>query len=120
MWLGPDEWLLLAPEAARAEVHAAVSIARGAEPASLSLVDISHRQVGFDIMGPGAVEGLSVGCPLDLDGAAFPVGMCARTVLAKAEIVLWRRAPDTFRLAVARSFAPYVAAFLTEAVRGSG
>ena len=118
LWLGPDEWLLLAPENECAEVRAAVSGALGAQPASL--VDISARQAGLDIAGPGAAEVLSAGCPLDLDGAVFPVGMCARTVLAKAEIVLWRRAPDMFRLDVARSFAPYVAAFLIEAVRCSG
>lgn len=118
LWLGPDEWLLLAPENERGEVLAAISGALGTGAASL--VDISHRQVGFDVTGPGAAEALSVGCPLDLDGAVFSVGMCTRTVLAKAEIVLWRHAPGTFRLDVARSFAPYVAAFLTEATRGSG
>ena len=118
LWLGPDEWLLLAPENEHADVCAAVSAARGAQPGSL--VDISVRQAGLDIVGPGAAEVLSAGCPLDLDLSEFPVGMCARTVLAKAEIILWRRAPDTFRLDVARSFAPYVAAFLSEVVRGCG
>ena len=118
LWLGPDEWLMLAPENVHAEVRAAISAALGAHPGSL--VDISVRQAGLDIAGPGAIEVLSAGCPLDLDLSEFPVGMCARTVLAKAEIVLWRRAPDMFRLDVARSFAPYVAAFLTEAVRCSG
>jgi glucoamylase len=33
---------------------------------------------------------------LDLDIEAFPVDMCTRTVFAKADIVLWRTAPDTF------------------------
>ena len=46
---------------------------------------------------------------------AFPVGMCTRTVLAKADVVLWRRAEDWFRLECWRSFAPYVTDFLRQA-----
>ena len=46
------------------------------------------------------------------------MGMCTRTLLAKAEIVLWRTGEEEFRIEVARSFAPYVVAFLDEAMRG--
>ena len=53
----------------------------------------------------------------NLDASAFPVGMCTRTVLAKAEVVLWRTAAEAFRLEVARSFVSYVAEFLAEAER---
>jgi sarcosine oxidase subunit gamma len=67
--------------------------------------------------GSRAAEILSSGCPLDLDVTAFPIGMCTRTVFAKAEIVLWRTAGDTFRLEVWRSFTDYVARFLDEVVR---
>jgi sarcosine oxidase subunit gamma len=41
--------------------------------------------------------------------------MCTRTVLAKAEIVLWRTAPHVFKVEVWRSFAAYVWQFLNEA-----
>ena len=40
--------------------------------------------------------------------------MCTRTVFAKAEIVLWRTAADTFRVEVWRSFADYVVGMLHE------
>ena len=40
--------------------------------------------------------------------------MCTRTVFAKAEIVLWRRAEQRFHLEVARSFAAYVHELLGE------
>ena len=59
-----------------------------------------------------------MGQMLDLDERAFPVGMCTRTLLAKAEVVLWRIAPDSFRLEVWRSFAAYVSLYLAEAARG--
>lgn len=112
LWLGPDEWLLLATEVDGPVL--AASISGEAAP----LVDIGHRQVGLVVAGPRADALLNAGCPLDLDIAAFPVGMCTRTILAKAEIVLWRTADDAFRIEVARSFAPYVAALLAEAMHG--
>jgi sarcosine oxidase subunit gamma len=43
--------------------------------------------------------------------------MCTRTVLAKAEIVLWRTAAQSFHVEAWRSFLPYVWAFLAEAAR---
>jgi sarcosine oxidase, subunit gamma len=113
LWLGPDEYLLLVPEAeARARARA-LSEALDAVPHSL--VDVSHRQTGLEIAGPHATDILNSGCPLDLDHATFPVGMCTRTVLAKAEIVLWRTASDVFRIEVWRSFTDYVVGFLNEA-----
>ena len=78
---------------------------------------MSRRQAGIEVDGPDAAATLNAGCPLDLDPAAFPVGMCTRTVLAKSEIVLWRTAPATFRVEVPRSFAAYAWSFLMEASR---
>jgi sarcosine oxidase, subunit gamma len=43
--------------------------------------------------------------------------MCTRTVLAKAEIVLWRISQDVFHVEVWRSFADYVSRFLAEVAR---
>lgn len=111
LWLGPDEWLLLAP----AQDGLAVKLETGLAGEPGCVVDISHRQIGLDVGGPGAAAALNVGCPLDLDLAAYPAGRCTRTVLAKAEIVLWRRGPDRFHLECWRSFAPYVLAVLAQA-----
>lgn len=109
LWLGPDEWLLLS--APNASLGDRIEAAMGAHPHSL--VEVSDRQIGLVVAGPEAEAVLSVGCPLDLDQTAFPVGMCTRTVLSKAEIVLWRTGPDTFHLEVWRSFGAYLRAFLT-------
>jgi sarcosine oxidase subunit gamma len=77
-----------------------------------SVVEISHAQVGLEVSGARAADALNIGCPLDFDPASFPVDMCTRTVFAKAQVVLWRTAPDTFRMETARSFAPYVTKIL--------
>jgi sarcosine oxidase subunit gamma len=115
LWLGPDEWLLILPERAGDTTAAALRAALTALPHSL--VNVSHRQVALEVSGADAVTLLAAGCPLDLDASAFPVGMCTRTMLGKAEVVLWRTAPQEFRIEVWRSFAAYVAAFLEEAAR---
>jgi sarcosine oxidase, subunit gamma len=116
LWLGPDEWLLLAPESEGLHISADLMAALPASAASL--VDISHRQVGLELTGPRISQLINAGCPLDLDLANFPVDMCTRTIFAKAEIVLWRRARDVFQVEVWRSFALYVADVLKEASLG--
>ena len=52
--------------------------------------------------------------------AAFPVGAGTRTLLAKAEILLVRTAPDRYRVECWRSFATYVHGFLQEAALDYG
>ncbi|GAB0112652.1 sarcosine oxidase subunit gamma [Acidisoma sp. C75] len=118
LWLGPDEWLLLAlpDEGGRLAAEAAAALAGLAH----SLVEISNRQVALGLSGRHATTVLAGGNPLDLDLRAFPVGMCTRTILAKAEIVLWRTEPERFHIEVWRSFAPYLRGFLAEHMREFG
>lgn len=115
LWLGPDERLLLGPQAELSGLSQLLGAALAGR--AHSLVDVSHRQCALEVSGPQAGLLLNCGCPLDLDPAAFPVGMCTRTVLAKAEIVLWRTAERSFHLEVWRSFAPYVSKVLALAAR---
>jgi len=130
LWLGPDEYLLLdtsttaatgsgaAGAGAAAGVGATAAIFAALETALAdlphALVDVSHRQCAVEISGVHAANILNGACPLDLDIAEFPVGMCTRTVLAKAEIVLWRIRDDAFHVEFWRSFTGYVTALLTE------
>lgn len=115
LWLGPDERLLIGPADAAQEMDALLQRALAGMPHSL--VDISHALAAFELSGARAAAALNTGCPLDLDSASFPVDMCTRTVFAKAQIVLWRTGPETFRVATARSFAPYVTKVLALAAR---
>ncbi|HUC18221.1 MAG TPA: sarcosine oxidase subunit gamma family protein [Acetobacteraceae bacterium] len=110
--LGPDEWLVLAPEEDGEAIAAALD--RAVSSGDISLVDIGHRQTGILLAGEDAASMLNAACPLDLDLAAFPVGMASRTVFAKAEIILWRLAMAQFHIEVWRSYAPYVWALLRE------
>jgi sarcosine oxidase, subunit gamma len=117
LWLGPDEWLLIADSVDAADIGGVLeSVLDGT---AHSLVDVSHRQIGLIASGPAAARVLNAGCPLDLDPHAFPVGFATRTLFDKAEIVLWRRAETTFHVEVWRSFAPYLVGSLAEAARGA-
>jgi sarcosine oxidase subunit gamma len=112
LWLGPDEHLLW--QASREIALPIADLERALVTHAHSLVDVSHRQVALEISGPHAATILAGACPLDLDAPEFPVHMCTRTVLAKADIVLWRTAPDAFHVEVWRSFQNYVQALLGE------
>ncbi len=117
LWLGPDEWLLIADGADAAEIGAMLELVL--DGTAHSLVDVSHRQIGLLASGPAAARVLNAGCPLDLDPRAFPVGFATRTLFDKVEIVLWRRAETSFHVEIWRSFAPHLAASLAEAARGA-
>ena len=96
--LGPDEWLLIG----------AVGIEGAGQP--VSIVDVGDRHVGLDLTGPRAAELLMSGCPLDLERMA--VGRGARTIYETVEIIVIKRAAETFRVEVWRSFAPWLRAAL--------
>jgi sarcosine oxidase subunit gamma len=117
MWLGPDEWLLIAEDEDAAKLFGTLEGSVERQPHSL--VDVSHRQIGLIAQGRCTARVISAGCPLELSLGAFPVNMAVRTILAKAEIVLRRRSDDQFHIEVWRSFANYVSAFLAEAARGA-
>ena len=115
LWLGPEEHLLLAPAGDAPTLVADLATALAGIPHSL--VDVSQRQIALRVSGPDASAILNSGCPLDLDPAAFPPGMCARTIFHKAEIVLWRKAAEEYHLEIWRSFSDYVRGLLRDADR---
>jgi sarcosine oxidase subunit gamma len=111
LWLGPDEWLVI-DEAGKDPLTDIASV-----KVLHSAVGVSHRNVAFQVSGPGAATTVNAGCPQDLSLTAFPVGACSRTVLGKIEILLLRTAEDAFRVECWRSFSDYAFAFLTDAAR---
>lgn len=112
LWLGPDEWLLLAVDGDL------VDFAVGMAGLPHSLVEVSDGYVALVLRGPGAARVLSAGCPLDLHLSAFPPGMATRTVLGRIGVTLWRRGAEEWRVELGRSLLGYARAFLTEASRG--
>ena len=102
--LGPDEWVVTAPEG-DADAMADAMAAIYAE-APHAFVDVSDRELTIAVEGPAAVDLLAIGCPRDLDRIA--PGQGRRTIFDTVSVVLWRDAADRFRLDVWRSFHPHV------------
>ena len=103
LWLGPDEWLVLG---AREEDF----------PNAWAAVDVSANRVCLELSGEGAADVLARGCALDLHTTAFPPGTCAQTLLARAQVILYRPEENVFRLLVRPSYADYLRAWLRDAM----
>jgi sarcosine oxidase subunit gamma len=108
LWLGPDEWLLIGPDGSD-------FIGMTANSGVIhSMTDVSHRNVGIIVSGPGAADTISSACPQNLSLSVFPVGACSRTVFGKIEVVLYRVEEELFRVECWRSFADYCFGMLSE------
>ena len=115
LWLGPDEWLLLAPDNEAPGIENRLRAALGDDP-WLAVVDLSHNYTGLTLSGPSARDVLAKGCPLDLHPRTFREGQCAQTILAGTRVLLRAMASDTFELWVRNSFARYTVQWLTDAM----
>lgn len=111
--LGPDEWVLYAPES-EGKAMADAFATRYAD-APHSLVDISDREIALSLEGANVTTLLSVGCPAD--PRSIPVGEGRRTVFDGVTVVLHREAEERFRMEVWRSFLPHVWDLLNTANR---
>ena len=114
LWLGPDEWLVVAPEGRNASLYGALHAAL--RSIHHAVTDVSANRTIIEISGEHARLVLAKGCPLDLHGSAFGPPQCAQTLLAKAQMILQCiDARPTFRVFVRISFAPYVGEWLLDA-----
>lgn len=104
LWLGPDEWLVIG--------------GREADFPNAAAVDVSANRVSLVLEGTDAADVLAGGCSLDLHPSVFAVGSCAQTLLARAQVILYRTEPDVFRILVRPSFVPYLRAWLIDAIEG--
>jgi len=111
-WLGPDQWLVVAPPAEAAALFQAL------DTTARSAVDVSDLRAEFELAGPRAVDVLRKGCGIDLHPRAFGPGDCALTALARVRVGI--RQVDgrpAYRVLVERSVAPYLWDWLVDAMR---
>ncbi len=114
LWLGPDEWLVVASDGVDEAMEA--KLRSGLEGLHFSVVDQSANRTIIEVAGAEARILLAKGCPLDLHRNAFGPPQVAQTLLAKSQVILQcldeRRA---FRLFVRLSFAAYLSEWLLDA-----
>ncbi|MCL8017913.1 sarcosine oxidase subunit gamma [Streptomyces sp. AS02] len=120
LWLGPDEWLLVAPAHTGATLAEQLRSAIGDEFATVT--DVSAQRTVLSLRGNLTRRILAQGCALDLGPRVAPVGACYTTLLAQTGITLVIRAEaaSSTWLLVRSSFAPYAASWLVDAATEYG
>lgn len=115
LWLGPDEWLILAAPGRQRDLEGLLRTAIGDSPGAVT--DVSAQRTALSLSGPAARETLARGCAIDLDPRVAPAGTCVQTLLARAgvTIVVRDERAAEFLLLVRASFAQYLAAWLVDA-----
>lgn len=107
LWLGPDEWLIVAPDKRERLLEDSLRRAAGGLQAAVTAVSDSYAI--FQVSGPEARDVLAQGTSLDLHPRLFGPGHCARSVFAKTKALI-HQIDDvpTYDLYFDVSFANYV------------
>jgi sarcosine oxidase subunit gamma len=115
LWLGPDEWLVVAPAGGEKSLAAALLEAIG--PADGAVTDVSAQRTAVELTGAGVREVLARGCSIDLHPKIASVGTCVQTLLAQTGVVIvvHDETASDFLVLVRASFADYLASWLVDA-----
>ncbi|GEP25716.1 sarcosine oxidase subunit gamma [Cryobacterium levicorallinum] len=116
LWLGPDEFLLVAEEEALDGTLAAELVAALGDGAGQT-VDLSSNRTTFELAGPSARAVLEKSCAADLHPRAFSTGVAIATVIGNVPVVLWKTDNETFRVFPRASFADYLGRWLLDGMR---
>ncbi|WP_068272493.1 sarcosine oxidase subunit gamma [Aldersonia kunmingensis] len=120
IWMGPQEWLVLAGNRAGEELEAQLRDAIGEHGGAA--VDVSAQRTSLRLRGSNARAVLAKGCSLDLHPAVFGLGAAPQTMLALAGVVLIPLDDNgtDYRVLVRSSFARYLADWLIDAAEEFG
>ncbi|MEV2279107.1 sarcosine oxidase subunit gamma family protein [Nocardiopsis sp. NPDC049922] len=115
LWLGPDEFLVVARPDQGVPIEDALRSALGS--ARGAIVDTSAQRTAVALSGPHVRDVLAHGCAVDLHPSTAPTGTCVQTLLARTGIILQvaDAASGAFTVLVRSSFAEYLAAWLSDA-----
>ncbi|MFD5276005.1 sarcosine oxidase subunit gamma [Pseudarthrobacter sp. NPDC058362] len=119
LWLGPAEFLVVAPteahESLGGDLLPALREALGGD--SGQVVDLSANRTTFELTGPRARAVLEKGCSLDLHPRVFKAGTAFSTEVANIPVVLWKTGEETYRIFPRASFAEFLGRWLLDAMR---
>jgi len=105
LWLGPDEWLVVAEPGSAPAILEELERALGG--LHHSVVDVSADRAVVELAGGDRMDLLTRGCGLDLHPRSWRDGMCAQTLLARVPVLLQERERAT-RVFVRPSFAGHL------------
>ena len=119
LWLGPEEFLVVAPESAHdslgGDLVRALVEALGDDPGQV--VDLSANRTTFELSGIRARDVLEKGCSLDLHPRAFRTGTALATEIGNIPAMLLKTGEDSFRIFPRASFADFLGRWLLDGMR---
>jgi sarcosine oxidase, subunit gamma len=119
LWLGPEEFLVIAPESAHdslgGDLVRALVEALGADPGQV--VDLSANRTTFELSGIRARDVLEKGCSLDLHPREFRTGTALATEIGNIPAMLLKTGEDSFRIFPRASFADFLGRWLLDGMR---
>jgi sarcosine oxidase subunit gamma len=112
-WLGPDEWLVLAPAA---EINTlCAELEASLEGTHAAVNGQSGGQIAIELSGSDVRDVFARGCTLDFHRKVFRTGMCAQSGLARTNVLIGCLDDDRFDVVVRRSFSDYLIRWLLHA-----
>ncbi|MBT2533335.1 sarcosine oxidase subunit gamma [Arthrobacter sp. ISL-48] len=119
LWLGPAEFLVVAPMEAHESlggdlIQALKEALAGGEG---QVVDLSANRTTFELTGPRARAVLEKGCSLDLHPRVFKAGTALSTEIGNIPAILWKTRDDSYRIFPRASFADFLGRWLLDAMR---
>jgi sarcosine oxidase subunit gamma len=119
LWLGPEEFLVVAPveahESLGGDLIQALREALGDDEGQV--VDLSANRTTFELTGPRSRAVLEKGCSLDLHPRVFTTGTALSTEIGNIPVVLWKTGDESYRIHPRASFAEFLGRWILDGMR---
>ncbi|MFQ4147566.1 sarcosine oxidase subunit gamma family protein [Arthrobacter sp. LAPM80] len=118
LWLGPDEFLTIAPDDGGADDGGlATSLAAALGDEAGQAIELSSNRTTLELTGPSARAVLEKSCAADLHPRSFPTGTAITTEIGKIPTILWKTGEEAFLIFPRASFADYLGRWLLDGMR---
>jgi sarcosine oxidase subunit gamma len=119
LWLGPEEFLVVAPSEAHESLGGDLiqALREALGDGEGQVVDLSANRTTFELTGPRSRAVLEKGCSLDLHPRVLKAGTALSTEIGNIPVVLWKTGEESFRLFPRASFADFLGRWLLDAMR---
>jgi len=119
LWLGPQEFLVVAPREAHESLGGGLiqALREALGDGEGQVVDLSANRTTFELTGPRARAVLEKGCSLDLHPRVLKTGTALSTEVGNIPVVLWKTGDQSYRIFPRVSFADFLGRWLLDAMR---
>ncbi|MFX1820527.1 sarcosine oxidase subunit gamma family protein [Pseudarthrobacter sp. CC4] len=119
LWLGPQEFLVVAPREAHESLGGSLiqALREALGDGEGQVVDLSANRTTFELTGPRARAVLEKGCSLDLHPRVLKAGTALSTEVGNIPVVLWKTGEQSYRIFPRASFADFLGRWLLDAMR---